>query len=380
MSYRWIDDARTFDALLDELADEPLYGLDTEFHRERTYYPQLALVQLSWSTGAALVDPLVVPIAPLRRILEGEGVAIIHAASQDLEILQRETGTVPTRLFDPQVAAAFLGLGTPSLGHIARELLGLTLDKSAQLSDWMRRPLRQRELDYAASDVLHLLDLHGLLTERLSSRGRVEWAAEECERARQKDRSMRVPETTWWKLKGKGKLSGKARGVAQSLSAWRERKAASRDVLPRNILSDMAILGIAGRPPTSAEHLERVRGVDARHLARGAADEIMRAIDQGLELTSDELRLPPRGKPEKNIQAASALAMAWLHQVSADEAIESSMVATRDDVNAFLSGEAPSRLDGGWRLELAGRDLRSLLDGKAAIACEGGERLVLRPS
>jgi len=374
MTYRFIDDEAGLEELLAELADEPLYGLDTEFHRERTYYPQLALVQLAGPRGASLVDPLAVSIRPLARLLAGPGTCIIHAASQDLEILQRETGTVPTRLFDPQIAGGFLGMGNASLGHLTRELLGVQLDKSVQLADWLHRPLRARELDYAASDVLHLLSLHALLTERLSALGRLAWAEEESERMRVKDRSMRAPETAWWKLKGKGKLSGKARGVAQCVAAWRERRAAALDRLPR-----MVLLSIAGRPPRDVAQLRRTRGMEGRFLADGADAELLAAIEEGLRLPSSAHTVPPRSSHDFQAHGAVSLAMAWLSQVAEDERIDLAAIATRDDVQAFVSGQGESRLHHGWRLDLVGRDVEDLVAGRKAIAWEGGQKLVLVP-
>jgi len=299
MSYRFIDDETGLGNLVAELEGEPLYGLDTELHRERTYYPQLALVQLSGPHGVSLIDPLAILIRPLGRLLEGPGTCIIHAASQDPEILQRETGTLPSRLLDPQIAAGFLGMGNASLASLCRELLRVTLDESVQLADWLHRPPRPRELDCAASDVLHLLTLHAVLRERLEARDRFAWAEEECERMRSKDRSMRPPETARWKLEGKGKLSGQARGVAQCVAAWRERRAASLDRLPRMVLPDMVLLGIAGRPPFHAAQLRRVRGMEGRFLADGAEAELLAAIEEGL-------RLPPRATRSRRATAATS--------------------------------------------------------------------------
>lgn len=120
--YRWIDDAAVLESLVDELASCEAYALDTEFHRERTYFPQLALIQLAWQGGIALVDPLAVDVSPLARLLEGPGLAVVHAAEQDLEVLEKACGTVPTRLFDTQIAAGFLGQVSPSLVNLVERI------------------------------------------------------------------------------------------------------------------------------------------------------------------------------------------------------------------------------------------------------------------
>ncbi|MBC7174043.1 MAG: ribonuclease D, partial [Polyangiaceae bacterium] len=223
--------------LVATLASEPIIGLDTEFLRERTYFPRLALVQLRWSTGSALVDPLAVDVAGLRPLLESERLFVIHACTQDLEILEHSAGGVPKSLFDPQVGAGFLGYRTPSLDTLTRDLLGQELNKGDQLTDWTRRPLTDSQLRYALADVEHLLELHRLLIERLEARGRLEWVLEECERQLSRDRSRPDPETQWWKLKGQRKLPRRAAGVAQALAAYREREAARRDLPSRFVLS-----------------------------------------------------------------------------------------------------------------------------------------------
>ncbi len=137
--YRWIGDKAALGDLVDELVSCDVYALDTEFHRERTYFPRLALVQLAWREGIALVDPLAVDVSPLARVLQGQGLAVVHAAEQDLEVLEHACGTVPTRLFDTQVAAGFLGQVSPSLVNLVERILGVRLLKGDQLTDWTRQ-------------------------------------------------------------------------------------------------------------------------------------------------------------------------------------------------------------------------------------------------
>ena len=148
----WIDTDDGLAELVDRLRGAPLYGIDTEFHRERTYWPQLALVQIGWPGGIALVDPTAIDIGPLGEILTGPGVCIMHAADQDLEVLDRACGVLPSTLFDTQVAAGFLGFSSPSLSSLAERLLGLRLTKGDRLTDWMQRPLTAGQRTYAAAD------------------------------------------------------------------------------------------------------------------------------------------------------------------------------------------------------------------------------------
>jgi ribonuclease D len=369
IDFDWIMGQGELAALLEELADADAFALDTEFHRERTYLPQLAVVQLATRSRIALVDALAVDLAPLRGLFEGDSICVVHAGSQDLEILELACGAVPKRIFDTQVAALFCGYRTSSLAKLVEGFLGVALDKGAQLTDWTRRPLPEPDLRYAAADVAHLLDLGDALKRGLEERGRLAWAEEEIERVRSKDRSAPAPETLWWKLRGKTKLSGRARGIAQELAIWREQVAKRHNRPPRSVLSDMALMALAHRPARRPEQLRSVRGLDPRSLRH--AEELLAAIERGMELPRSALRLPPKA-PEAtaSMDGAIALCLAWLGQRAAREDLDPSVLGTREDVTSFVSGR-PSRLSAGWRYALVGRDLRAIIDGTAALRVHG---------
>jgi len=269
--FDWIASQPAFDELLTELRDVDAYALDTEFHRERTFLPVLALVQVATRRRIALIDPLSLDVSGLRVVFEGDATCVMHAASQDLEILELACGTAPRRLFDTQIAALFCGYRTSSLAKLVEGFVGHQLDKSAQLSDWTRRPLPKADLAYAASDVEHLLDLRDALVRALEERSRLTWAEEEIERLRTKDRSPADPDALWWKLRGKSKLHGRARGVAQELARWRYRQAERANRPPRSVLSDMALLALAQRPPKNPGQLRGVRNFDDRHFKHADA-------------------------------------------------------------------------------------------------------------
>ena len=375
----WVADAATLERLVDRLVGEPLYGIDTEFHREKTYWPQVALVQLAWADGGiALVDPLAVDLAPLARLLDGDGVAVAHAADQDLEVLERACGTIPRRLFDTQLAAGFLGFSTPSLSTLVERMLGIRLAKGDRISDWTARPLRAGQLEYAAADVAHLLALHATLVERLQSRGRLEWAEEECERLRTRPRLPQDPDTAWWRVKEARSLRGKSRAVAQSLAAWREREAQTSDRPARYVLPDLALLAIAHRPPSTVEDLRDFRGVDHRHLRSDGARAILAAVETGRELPTDALRLPPSEDFDRRLRPAVTLTSAWIAQLASDLEIDASLLATRADLQEFLRGDGDARLANGWRHSLVGEPVRHLVEGEMALAFDGkgGLRLV----
>lgn len=381
MSFEWVDDQAGFADVIKSLARVDAYALDTEFHRERTYFPQLALMQFGWEEGRGirqvLVDTLVVDPAPLAEVLAGPGLCVMHAADQDLEILDLQCGRVPAHLADTQVAGRFLGYGTASLDSLLRSVLGLKLPKADQLTDWTRRPLSAAACEYAAADVAHLLEIDAILDERLERLGRAAWADEEIEVLRTKVRTQRDPLTAWWKMKGSRKLRGSARGVAQEVAAWRERTAAAEDRPIRFVLPDLALLGIAARPPRDVEELRAVRGLDGRHTRKAAAAEILDAIDRGRTLEPDGLRLPPVAEGERVPKPIASLALAWIGQRADELDLDPTLIATRDDVNALLGGDRACRLGRGWRHDVAGATVLALAAGDVAVASDGSGALRL---
>ncbi len=373
--FDWITEQAEFDQLVDEICRTDAYALDTEFHRERTYLPHLALVQLGTADRIALVDALEIDVRSLGKAFQSEAVCVMHAGSQDLEILELECGAVPSRMFDTQIGALFCGYRTSSLGKLVEGFLGIQLDKSSQLSDWTRRPLPPDDLRYAASDVAHLLALRDALLDRLGEQGRVQWAEEEIERLRSKDRSPPEAETLWWKLRGKTKLNGRARGVAQELAAWRDGVAKQNNRPPRTVLSDMALLALAQRPARNAEQLSGIRNFDLRRFKY--RDELLRAIERGTRLPKHEVRLPPK-KPENlpSVDGVIALCLAWLAQRAGQEGMDLTVLGTRDDVTNLVLRQ-PSRLAKGWRDALVGHELRAIIDGTAALRVDGTELRLL---
>ncbi len=371
-----ITDTDRLMALCDELADEECYGLDTEFHTERTYWPKLALIQLAWADKVALVDPLAVDPEPLGRLFAGPGTAVAHAAGQDLDVLHTGCGVAPGVVFDTQIAAGFLGMSTPSLARLVDQVLGITLPKTDQLSDWLRRPLPAPQLAYAAEDVRHLLALRSALVDQLEQRGRLGWAIEECAGALPGRRSALPPDQAWWKVGDVRRLTGRSRGVAQELAAWRERRAAEADRPRRSVLSDLAVLTIAQRSPDNRQELETLRGVDGRQLSNGAAAEILEAVRRGRALGADELRLPPDVNEARASQAAVAVCAGLVRQIAEELQFDQGLLATRADITQLVIGES-GRLDQGWRGAIAGDPLRRLLAGEVAATFEPGGRLVL---
>lgn len=372
-----ITDQGEFCSLVDELQAQVAIGLDTEFHRERTYFPRIAMVQLSWEDQVALVDPLVLDLEPLGRVLDSDTVTIIHAASQDLEVLLRSCGTVPRRLFDTQVAAGFLGLSAPSLSTVVEREFGVRLPKGDRLTDWLARPLTDTQLTYAASDVVHLIPLWERQREELDARGRLEWAIDEFDQARTKARVSRPPAEAWTRIKEARQLKGQAATVVREVAAWRERRAIDVDQPTRFVMADLAVVAIAQRAPKTLDELRSIRGVDDRHARGELGQQILTAVERGL--TQPVERRPRSNHAElgRELRPAVSLVSSWVSQLARDEELDTALLATRSDLESLLRGDPDSRLATGWRADLVGEPIRKLVSGEASLAFDGNGGLVL---
>lgn len=377
--YRWIGSDAAFREELAHLRDEPVYALDTEFHRERTYHPRVALVQLArpGSDVVLEVDPLAVDLSPLAEVLAGPGLAVMHACSQDLEVLDRVCGTRPARLFDTQLAAGFLGYSTPSLASLLHAELEVRLPKGDRLTDWLRRPLTEDQCEYAASDVEYLIPLYERVSRQLDELGRLPWALDECEDLRTRPVGPPDPEQAWLRLKEHRSLRGPARGIAQAVAAWRERRAAELDQPVRSVLPDLALISMAQRPPRRPADLSRVRGLDGRHVRGSAGEELFAAIEHGRRLPAEEIREPRADELPRELRPAVTLVSAWVSQLARDARIDTSLLATRADLVDLLGDPPSGRLTEGWRAELIGDAIQRLVGGDAALAFDARGHLVL---
>jgi ribonuclease D len=371
------DDASLRDVVSDA-KNAQAYALDTEFHRERTYFPRLALVQLQWGRTNVLIDPLAVDPRGLADLLRGPGLAILHASQQDLEVLRYAVGDVPSRLFDTQLAAGFVGYSTPSLAALVQSQLKVTLSKGDRMTDWLRRPLTSSQCSYARSDVAHLEQLFERIRARLEELGRTTWVEEACEELRQRPWGESNPDDAWLRIKDARALKGTARGVAQALAAWRERRAMATNVPLRRVMSDMALLGIAQAAPQSTEELAHARGVDERYLGGSVAREILAAVRDGRERVV-EVDTQSHEPLEKRLRPAVTLVTAWIGELARSAEIDPMLVATNRDIVALLAG-GESRLSHGWRRDLVGRDIQRLLKGESGLSFDGDGRLRLIPA
>ena len=376
MTHRWIEDDLALDEVIDEILLQPRYAIDTEFHREKTYYPKLALVQLKWGEKTALVDPLAVDPRGLARLFESEILAVFHAAQQDLEVLRHASLVAPKNIFDTQIAAGFLGYSTPSLATLVQAIKKVALSKGDRLTDWLRRPLTTAQCVYAADDVAHLFDLHDELSSQLNELGRTVWVADACNDLVARPSGPIDSRLAWLKLKEARSLKGSSRGVAQAVGQWREERAMRSDHPPRRVMSDMALLGIAQRVPKNVEELASTRGVDDRHLSSEFCKEIMTAIREGAQHTV-ELPSHESDDVEKWARPALTLITAWVGELARKNKIDATLLATRSDISAFLRKSPDARLTQGWRAAVVGEDLNRILSGTVGLSVDRDGHLKL---
>lgn len=375
----WVDDNSKLNDLIDRAIASDRYALDTEFHREKTYYPKLALLQIRVGDLTALVDPLAVDTSLLGRLFSADTLCVVHAAQQDLEVLHHSSGAIPKRIFDTQLSAGFIGLSTPSLASLVQNELKISLPKGDRLTDWLRRPLSQDQQKYAASDVEYLFILHDSLMKRLIELGRESWAEQACEELRSRPIGLQDPADSWLRIKEVRTLKPSSRGVAQSVAEWRERKAMHHDMPPRRILSDIALLGIAHSMPRTVSELESIRGLESRQIGGQVGHEIVDAVARG---RNNEVRIPQSDHEDvdKEFKPALSLIAAWIGELSREHHVDATLLGTRQDMMDLLRKSKSSRLSTGWRAEIVGKDIERILSGEAGLSFDGRGRLRLLPT
>jgi len=371
----WIDKDSELASLRDRLIDHPRVAIDTEFHRERTYFPELALLQIGSPDGVYLIDPLKCDVGILAPVLDSSVLWIAHAAQQDLEVLHLATGVTPRNLFDTQIASGFIGMSTPSLSALVSSTLGVNLSKGDRLTDWLRRPLTAAQCAYAANDVLHLDAVYEKVTEELIGLDRLGWAEEACAESLSR-RQESASDDAWLRVKDARSLKGEARGVARSVARWRDERARQLNVPVRRVLSDMALVSIAQQVPTSANELLGLRGIDGRLSHGSDVNEILAVVASG---RTEVVSLPNGSGDEidKRLKPAVNLMTAWISELARLHRIDATLLGTRADVDALLRRDESCRLLSGWRRDIVGSDLEDILNGRAGLSFDGKGHLRL---
>jgi ribonuclease D len=344
-------------------------AIDTEFMRERTYFPRLCLVQVATDADCLLIDPL--EALDLRELLEllaePSRVKVLHAARQDLEVLYLAGNRVPLPVFDTQIAAALLGLA-PQIGYaelVARRL-GHSIDKGQTRTDWSRRPLTPEQLAYAADDVHHLLQLHTDLDAALQSEGRLHWQAEEAAGFADEALYRTAPADAWRRLKGYGRLKPEQRAIARALARWREERAVAADKPRGWILPDEVLLAMATIAPRTLNELAGVRSLQPA-VQRKRGEELLALMTRARDEAAAEAPEPSGRRLEASETALAGRLMDEVRAEAARLGVSTELLATRRDVEALVLGQEDANVLRGWRLGVIGERLL------AAVAAAGDQ-------
>ncbi len=365
------------------LAAASVLCLDTEFHREDTYYPQFALLQVFDGTRCLIIDPLAVSdLSPLWDVLRQESITkVFHAARQDIEIILSEGHTIPAQLFDTQIAASLLGYGLQvGFGNLVQRLLNTSLAKQESFSDWLARPLRPEQIRYAADDVLYLMPIYKRLKQELETAGRLDWLAEEQATICSVDTYAMSPEEMFWRVKGSNKLRPQALAVLRELAAWRERTAQAEDRPRRRILADETLVELARQNGEKNIAFERIRGMRTATVRKYGRD-IQVAWHRGT--TCPKERWPQRARIPNHSPGTELRRemLSTLVKLRADEErIAANILADKSDLAALASwaarNEEPPAAQclQGWRRRLVGEDLLRLLRGEICLCINSQTR------
>ncbi len=380
-----ITDSATLANLCARLADAPFVCVDTEFMRENTYWPELCLIQIADTEEAAAIDPKApgLDMKPLLDLLteNDEVLKVFHAGGQDLEIIYNLTGKTPYPLFDTQVAAMALGQGEQiGYSNLVDSWLGIQIDKGARFTDWSRRPLDDRQVDYAIGDVTHLSKIFPRMLERLKKTGRGAWLDQEMERLGDPANYANDPDLAWKRVRISGRRAD-VLGRLKAIAKWRELEARSKDLPRGRIVKDETIADLAGHPPKRQADLAKVRGLSTTWASNDIGKRLMTAIEGAAPLSTEEM--PPRDDRKPGLGKEGALVADLLKLLlkirARDIDVAPRLLARGEELEALAAGQRGDlAILGGWRFDQFGRDALDLVEGRLAFAVSGGKLTMTR--
>jgi len=377
----YIDTAAELDSFCAMLNAADWIALDTEFLREKTYYPKLCLLQLATADRVACIDPLALEdLAPLLDVLFDEGIIkVMHSGRQDMEIFYHLTGKLPSPVFDTQIAALMLGY-PEQIGYakLVNDELGIELDKLHTRADWTLRPLTEDQIQYAADDVIYLVKIYQSLSAKLAALGRNDWLLEDFQRLTDAGWYSNPPEDAWQKVKGGNRLKGKSLSILQALATWRERKAQQKDRPKGWILRDDALIDISRHRPVSLDALARIRGL-SEGLVRNSGNKIIELVKDASGKTPipypDSIDKRTKLTPDQNVLVD--VMMALVRQSGEQNSLNPAVLASRKQLEKLLLGDQDAELVQGWRKRLVGEQLLEFLNGELRLSVDDG-RLAIK--
>lgn len=369
--YLWIENAEALQALCAQLSASEWLALDTEFMRERTYYPKLCLVQIATPQVVACVDVLALAsLDPLLAVLDDTRILkVLHSARQDMEMFFYLNGQVPAPLFDTQLAASFAGFPDQAgYATVVQGLLGVNLEKNHTRADWTRRPLPPAVRQYAADDVRYLREIYPLLQQKLANQHRLDWLDAETAHLTDPATYRPDPDSAWQRLRGLQRLKSRQLAVAKALAAWRERTAMQTNLPRQWVLKDEILTDLAKQLPTSEEALRSIRGLPESMLQKHSEEWL--GLITSARGEAKPAALPPRLSAAQEALVDALMAVLRLQGAAAD--VSPVQLASRGELEQLVRGERDVPVLQGWRLETAGRALLEFLEGKTVLAFKSG--------
>ncbi len=380
-----ITDSATLASLCERLSTAPFVAVDTEFMRENSYWPDLCLLQISDGKEAAAIDPKApgLDMKPLLDLMvNNENVLkVFHAGGQDIEIIYNLTGTTPHPLFDTQIASMALSQGEQiGYSNLVDSWLGIQLDKGARFTDWARRPLDKRQIDYAIGDVTHLAEIFPMMLEELRKTGRGVWLDQEMERLADPSNYTVDPQQAWRRVRLSSRKAD-VLGRLKAITAWREHEARDKNLPRGRIVKDETLGDLATHPPRTQDDLAKVRGLSASWKSNDIGARLMSAIQNARPLDREEM--PERDASRPGLGKEGTLVadlLKLLLKIRAREInVASRLLARSDDLELLAAGVRNGLpILEGWRYDQFGRDALDLVEGRMAFAVKDGKLLMTR--
>ena len=364
------------------IENEDYIAIDTEFIRDTTYFSKLCLIQVASKKHNFIIDPLAagLDISLFWNVLNNNSILkIFHSGRQDLEIFYNIFGKLPSPIYDTQIAAMVCGYGDQiSYEHLVFDLLGIKIDKSSRVSNWSYRPLSNKQISYALSDVTHLVNLYEILEKRISANNRENWIEEDITNLSNIENYKLKPDEAWKKIKFKS-FKGESMNRLKHLAEWREKLSINRNVTKNKIARDEVLIEIASNDPKNINDFKRIRGLKLDNNKK-TIDEILLILEKAREIPKE--LWPVKDIPKKNKinqPAVLELLKVLLKHVSEENKVAPKLIAKQIDLENIASGEKNDlKLFNGWRYEIFGGLVENLIEGKIAIKIQNGKLLILK--
>jgi len=375
-NYQYIETIPQLEAACETLRQSPVLALDTEFMREKTYYARLCLIQIANEQQVYIIDPLRLEhLQPLLELLYDPAILkLLHAGRQDLELFYDLTGKIPAPVFDTQIAATLLGFPDQAgYGALVEKILGVQLDKSHARTDWLQRPLSEKQLAYAADDVVYLMQLYPEILQRLQKLGRENWLEDDFAALSEPGLYMNNPADSWQRVSGHGRLKPRQLAALQRLAVWREQRAQQMNKPRKWILSDDVLLSLAQRLPDKTQKLASIRGMP-ESIVRDCGEKLIEHIQQARALPESELpSVRDRFIPDREQELLIDSLLLYLKYLASHSQISPATLTNRKEIERLIRGERDLTILKGWRRHIAGQPLLEMLEGNVTIHIRNGK-------